>query len=136
METEFQIIVPKGFLGASDSDTSLDSAVRKIAELAYKISKPDDPVRAAWDSPDKYGAVFENETFFMSPDFQDAECNCGFRALADQWHADHPHGPQCYYTRYRKATEAWDAEHGWGDRPGLGGLRHVHGKWCSLQFSR
>jgi len=58
--------------------------------------------------PAKYGAKFENDIFFMCPDYQDAECDCGFDVRAEEWHAANPCAPDCYYNVRQTLIRDWE----------------------------
>lgn len=70
--------------------------------------------------PFSWGVEFENDVFLMHPDYQDAECNCGFRKMADEWQEKNKHSGHCYSvvaSRYRRSWEhankrrdGWSAE--------------------------
>jgi hypothetical protein len=61
-----------------------------------------------------WGVEFENDVFLMHPDYQDAECDCGFRKLADDWHEAHRHKGTCYSVVVYRLRRAW--EHANGDK--------------------
>lgn len=45
-----------------------------------------------------YGVVFENDTFFLKPDYMDEECDCGHESDSSEWFKTHPHSADCYQT--------------------------------------
>lgn len=55
-----------------------------------------------------WGVPYENDVFLMSPDYQDAECDCGFRQRADDWHKAHKHSGQCYSVYIRRLERRWE----------------------------
>lgn len=107
--TEVKIIVPGGMFGASASDDILDTAMRVIALAFYKEGD------SAWDWPTKYGAKFENDVFFMCPDYQDAECDCGFDKIAEDWHAANPCASSCYHNVRHSRLRAWEQDNNWDE---------------------
>jgi|SRR5579863_3737323 len=75
-----------------------------------------------------YGAKFENEIFWMVPDYQDTECTCGHRAEADAWHEAHQHAEDCYQSVVARRMKEYDETSGfrvldeemYGKNPGIG----------------
>lgn len=107
MATKVQIILPRGALGATDSGDFLDTAMRVIAFAFY--AKDD----SAWDWPTKYGTNFENDIFWMCPDYQDAECDCGFSARAKAWHETHSHAADCFQEILHRKFAEYDESSGY-----------------------
>lgn len=97
------LVFPAGMFGANDGDGLLNAVLRQVAVKFYAGDS------TASDDPGKYGCKFEDDRFFMCPDYMDAECNCGFRDIADKWHEEHPHSQNCYGNERDRRIAEWDA---------------------------
>lgn len=111
MENEIQIVVPVGMFGASDADSMLDKMLREIAVAACDPDGEWFPMGTPERNAAKYGVRFENEVFFMSPDYMDIECDCGRDELLTAWHEANPHAEDCYDTLRAERFNLWESAH-------------------------
>lgn len=114
---------PQGFFGGGSHDDALSTAMRLIA-ISF------DPGGDGWSWPSKYGICFENDVFAMRPDYQDAECTCGFNNMAEQWHQEHPCQSSCYSVARQQNIDEWKQEHDYDniDKRGNPDIFDVNGK--------
>lgn len=88
--------------------SSLGERIHALSELVMRgyDKDPDIGLAGAFG----YGADFENDVFLMHPDYQDAECECGHRGRADEWHEEHKHAGHCYSVTIRRYERAWEKQ--------------------------
>lgn len=107
MSEQIQIILPSGPEKRDRLVTGLRLLTRAICRL--------DPEQHGFGlaGPYGYGALYENEVFSMRPDYQDAECDCGANDRGEQWHASHPHAPDCFQKVLQSRFAKYDEESGY-----------------------
>jgi hypothetical protein len=105
VNTEIQIIVPQ----QADETNPLDHALVTLTEAIAQID-PDAIAHGCLGGEFGYGAKYENDVFWMIPDYQDAECNCGSNERGEAWHAANPHAATCYQVVLRVLEAKWDRD--------------------------
>lgn len=100
-----EIIVPKG----PDETNLIDMGLLALTE-AIEISGAAEIAHGFFGGEFGYGAKYENAVFWMVPDYQDAECSCGFNDKAGAWHRTNPHLETCYFRVRQARIRQWEIE--------------------------
>ncbi len=103
---EIQIIVP-------ERAKNIDPLGSGLIVLTEALSRHVEVTRGFLGGEFGYGAKYENDVFSMCPDYQDAECDCGFNQQADAWHEANTHEASCYQVILRGREAKWDEESGY-----------------------
>jgi hypothetical protein len=106
MTDAIQIITPPV------AETPLDDMLVELTRL-ISLSNPDIVAHGCLGGEFGYGARYENDVFYMMPDYQDVECECGHHENAAEWHRTHPHSEDCYSSELDRRIQQYKDQIGY-----------------------
>lgn len=113
-ETVVECFRPSNALSA-DAD-AISRGLYTLSEIVTRAFKPE-AMRGFFGGEFGYAIDYDNSVFWLRPDYQDIiECDCGRDARAEEWHADHDHGAECYQTEYAEIKPdkpTWRRQRAW-----------------------
>ena len=151
---ELQIITPP----VADETDALDNGLVELTKAICEVTGEEGGFGLGGRFG--YGENFENDIFAMRR-FYWGDCTCGFDGVAEGWHKDHPHAPECFQEELRRRFDKYDEESGynaideasndpgtmierteksdfgtisWSDRTPQG--EAAHAVWCKAHDSR